>query len=695
MNSADAKQIKAVHQEVLEVNSTTKFVLKRVNELSNALQNNPCSPACAKIQEELFEEIRNLSEENEKRRIQDEEKRKQDLETQDNINKLTQRVDELTALLNQTTNNGLQVVATKQTHRPRTRHTGKELVLKSYQNVEHTREPSTARSHHSVVSRPQQTRLGSHEHDRRLAVQSRQNIPRLTYGEFGETVESQMDLTGRHLEATSQEEKVYFGTKEVWIVEATNEFRNGRSEIGSTQGAFTVILLDTSASMRQNNAWQEASTFIQEYIEGLQIMSTEHGCEEYVALVTFGEHTQCRQRYTKSYHEILQIFDSISPGGPSPFYGGLVTAQGAMLAATEPILLLTNGITVHTKLILITDGYPTDTCLYRGPDSTNTEMDPEITQDILRMAKLVVNDDLTQADLFYLPVGRANMEFLKLVSDVGFGKELHFRDGSSFSRRLVLAGKILPGQPVNPLLGLLGLDPSAVHMSRIPKDDRAITRLDEEQMLNILEREERRRVAKENEVNPYHEEPDDSFPRTGSRVTRGPDWDRVTNEDGNEPGTVVGHRKTYFGNSVFVTWDATGKLGQYNFGLHNLYGVLPTEEPRKLNPGQPLDVGCFVTPAKDWSGDASIMGEKGVVLQILRQNGIRKVAVRWNNGSRGLYSYGEDRRFEIKMCEACELQRLEERPRPSRHLPITDGRQTGAAPSPAAIKPKKNKNKNN
>ncbi|WAR02248.1 hypothetical protein MAR_008806 [Mya arenaria] len=599
MNSADAKQIKAVHQEVLEVNSTTKFVLKRVNELSNALQNNPCSPACAKIQEELFEEIRNLSEENEKRRIQDEEKRKQDLETQDNINKLTQRVDELTALLNQTTNNGLQVVATKQTHRPRTRHTGKELVLKSYQNVEHTREPSTARSHHSVVSRPQQTRLGSHEHDRRLAVQSRQNIPRLTYGEFGETVESQMDLTGRHLEATSQEEKVYFGTKEVWIVEATNEFRNGRSEIGSTQGAFTVILLDTSASMRQNNAWQEASTFIQEYIE-----------------------------------------DSISPGGPSPFYGGLVTAQGAMLAATEPILLLTNGITVHTKLILITDGYPTDTCLYRGPDSTNTEMDPEITQDILRMAKLVVNDDLTQADLFYLPVGRANM------------------------------GKILPGQPVNPLLGLLGLDPSAVHMSRIPKDDRAITRLDEEQMLNILEREERRRVAKENEVNPYHEEPDDSFPRTGSRVTRGPDWDRVTNEDGNEPGTVVGHRKTYFGNSVFVTWDATGKLGQYNFGLHNLYGVLPTEEPRKLNPGQPLDVGCFVTPAKDWSGDASIMGEKGVVLQILRQNGIRKVA-------------------------ACELQRLEERPRPSRHLPITDGRQTGAAPSPAAIKPKKNKNKNN
>jgi len=39
------------------------------------------------------------------------------------------------------------------------------------------------------------------------------------------------------------------------------------------------------------------------------------------------------------------------------------------------VVPLPNGIHVHPKLVLITDGYPTETCLYRGPDSTDERTD--------------------------------------------------------------------------------------------------------------------------------------------------------------------------------------------------------------------------------------------------------------------------------------------------------------------------------
>jgi len=50
------------------------------------------------------------------------------------------------------------------------------------------------------------------------------------------------------------------------------------------------------------------------------------------------------------------------------------------------------------------------------------------------------------------------------------------------------------------------------------------------------------------------------------------------------------------GNSVFVNWDANGDVYRYNYGHGGLYSVLLVDEPRSLLPGQPLNVGCHVTP---------------------------------------------------------------------------------------------------
>ncbi|XP_052802209.1 uncharacterized protein LOC128232595 [Mya arenaria] len=733
MSYANAQQIQAVHQEVLEVNSTTKFVLKRVNELSNALQNNHCSPACAKFKKEILEEIGVLSEsvdelnkqevkrstqyEDERRireeetRIQEEERRNKDEERrvresimQDEIDQLKQTVEEFRTNLNRMIANGHPVLETKH-DKPSIRSTGKELVLKRNQTVAHvpTRGSSTNQSSRSLMSQ------NYDRNDRGLqpARETRLNFSRRPQSQGNETIASTNPSSLKQLtwdetsnesskvDESTAEEKAFFGTNEVWIVEAKNELHTSQAEVGSLEGVFTILLVDTSSSMRQDGAWNETSTFVHDYLAGLQRMASEQGCEEYVALVTFGKVTGCIQRFTQSYEKILQAFEKIKPGGPSPLYGGLLLAQAIFLSPADTLPSLTNGLMVHPKLILITDGYPTESCLYRGPDATVANIAPETLQDILAATEHAVRStDGPVADMFILPVGRANREFIKvLLGDAIFGKILHFRDGQSFSRRLMLTGKILPELFSDPfLMSLLRHDPTRFYRDRIPVDDPSITRLDTEQMLEIIDMDQKRRLAKANEVNPYNEEPDGTFPRIGSRVRRGPDWDKE-DQDGEGPGTVVGHRKEFGGNVVFVNWDASGKVFQYEYGHRDRYGVWPVNEPRRLHPGQPLDVGCYVTPAKDWSGDAAIVGQKGVVLLVRRKETIRMVVVRWNIGSIGEYSYGEDKRFEVKMCEPCELQPLGERQRPLRNQPLTQ-RQRAGENQPPAIKPSKNKNKN-
>ncbi|WAR02249.1 hypothetical protein MAR_008807 [Mya arenaria] len=661
MSYANAQQIQAVHQEVLEVNSTTKFVLKRVNELSNALQNNHCSPACAKFKKEILEEIGVLSEsvdelnkqevkrstqyEDERRireeetRIQEEERRNKDEERrvresimQDEIDQLKQTVEEFRTNLNRMIANGHPVLETKH-DKPSIRSTGKELVLKRNQTVAHvpTRGSSTNQSSRSLMSQ------NYDRNDRGLqpARETRLNFSRRPQSQGNETIASTNPSSLKQLtwdetsnesskvDESTAEEKAFFGTNEVWIVEAKNELHTSQAEVGSLEGVFTILLVDTSSSMRQDGAWNETSTFVHDYLAGLQRMASEQGCEEYVALVTFGKVTG---HIAKSDERT---------------YGAPETLQD-ILAATEHAVRSTDG---------------------------------------------------PVADMFILPVGRANREFIKvLLGDAIFGKILHFRDGQSFSRRLMLTGKILPELFSDPfLMSLLRHDPTRFYRDRIPVDDPSITRLDTEQMLEIIDMDQKRRLAKANEVNPYNEEPDGTFPRIGSRVRRGPDWDKE-DQDGEGPGTVVGHRKEFGGNVVFVNWDASGKVFQYEYGHRDRYGVWPVNEPRRLHPGQPLDVGCYVTPAKDWSGDAAIVGQKGVVLLVRRKETIRMVVVRWNIGSIGEYSYGEDKRFEVKI-EPCELQPLGERQRPLRNQPLTQ-RQRAGENQPPAIKPSKNKNKN-
>lgn len=43
----------------------------------------------------------------------------------------------------------------------------------------------------------------------------------------------------------------------------------GREVCGARKGHFTVFVVDTSASMLEDNAWNEASVFVHEYLKSM------------------------------------------------------------------------------------------------------------------------------------------------------------------------------------------------------------------------------------------------------------------------------------------------------------------------------------------------------------------------------------------------------------------------------------------
>ncbi|KAH3725716.1 hypothetical protein DPMN_051565 [Dreissena polymorpha] len=79
--------------------------------------------------------------------------------------------------------------------------------------------------------------------------------------------------------------------------------------------------------MASGNAWSQAKTFVNDFLNGLDMMTAQYGrfglTREYVGVVTFGHETQLHQLPTSNYTLIREKIDNLRLGGPSPLYGGL------------------------------------------------------------------------------------------------------------------------------------------------------------------------------------------------------------------------------------------------------------------------------------------------------------------------------------------------------------------------------------
>ncbi|XP_052278672.1 uncharacterized protein LOC127877082 isoform X2 [Dreissena polymorpha] len=435
---------------------------------------------------------------------------------------------------------------------------------------------------------------------------------------------------------------------QAWIEFADRESVDARLRTQPLRGFHTVLLLDISESMTSGNSWAQAKTFVSEFMAGLQ----EHdplyqpsGVNEHVAIATFGHKTQLDVLMTTDFSAARDKIDTMTLGGPSPLYGGLLVALAGVISAQNKAQRV-NGYLMHNKIIVITDGRPTETAKIKGPDVADQQSRDQTTVDILSAMNII---DTRLVSVLYVGVGHYDKEFLEiLAADSPSSTVFTYKDGRRLSRRNYLCLKVSFVELT--LARLIGHGMGAD--TTITAEDLDDLRDIERTSANYLARIERgERQSREEK---YHESSNPQLPMIGTRVVRGLDWTYV-DQDKNGPGTIVGHAANDA--VVWVHWDESNELYWYPYGDAG-FAVLISDDERKLRPGEIVAVGCRVKPSPFAKVEGVHAWNTGVVIRLNPP----KAHVRWSNGKRGDYTYGVDDDAEIELSSASSESCVGERP---------------------------------
>ncbi|XP_052807542.1 uncharacterized protein LOC128236606 isoform X2 [Mya arenaria] len=372
--------------------------------------------------------------------------------------------------------------------------------------------------------------------------------------------------------------------------------REGKSDIRTDLiGIRNVVLIDISESMV--DAWAQVNGFFNDFLSGLASLLDCGIDVELVALATFGHETKVRQKLTGDIQVLKSAFEQITLGGPTPFAAGLLMSLAALgIFERTSSAAVVNGIELPSRIVILTDGYPTETDLYMGPDVTDNVHLEETKHGIISLLEQTRGHKL---EICVVPVGHTNQDFMSFVEDEVKGKIYSHQDGQKLARRTLdtlAAGQLLRG-----------VYPVSFGGEDLEKDQ-------------------------------YTETTGTNLPAPGSRVSRGPDW-RYRDDDDKWMGTIVGHRNE---DQVWVVWDALDTRGcLYRYGMGGAYDVILTDEGRILEEKKAIAVGCQVRPGLGWKSSNTDIGLQcvGVVLRVHMTGAVPKALVRWKNGAKGEYSY--------------------------------------------------------
>ncbi|XP_052280197.1 uncharacterized protein LOC127877916 isoform X2 [Dreissena polymorpha] len=472
---------------------------------------------------------------------------------------------------------------------------------------------------------------------------------------------------GIGMTAIKQPQRKVFQELDAWILMSQSELDIARLLTGDIEGVVTVLLIDISESMAEGEAWVQARTFVMDYSTGLKEVRSFEGAsdlkDEYIAIATFGHETRLQVYLTLEYDTIVKYIDHVRLGGPSPLYGGFWMAMAGSAAGRS---FTTNGILVVPKIIVISDYRPTETLLIMGPDIPNEETIDESMTDIV---SILGEMNKTNKSVFFVAVGDFNKDFVDVLKSID-KKVYRYTDGQRLAKRYFLS-TIAASFDFGAFLFDRRRSP---YMSSEDRADMQDIRMESHWRTQMIQEHRDPKIL-------YHESSSTTLPKIGSRVRRGPDWCK-NDQDGNGPGTVVGHSEE--DSRVWVNWDVDSKyLFPQNYG-ENGYDVLVTGEQRTLKPGEKIAVGCTVKPGRGCQYQGFREWNTGVVIRVQPP----KAHVRWDSGSRGDYSYGEDGKYEIEICTLTndETSGVAHTPVPARHT----GKH-GVNPEQST---RKNKNKN-
>lgn len=415
-----------------------------------------------------------------------------------------------------------------------------------------------------------------------------------------------------------------------WRYLAVKEVEKGKETLKDLEGVHSIVCLDISESMVKGDAWKEAKSFVLDYFNGLEEVATRYGiADEHVALVTFGHETKVQKRLTNKFNELRDTLESLQLGGPSPLYGGMALALAAA-GSSHHIVHMVNVVQVFTKIIVITDGQLTDQKMFAGPDIPGIDVDRGQS----KVLQLIEEYKSNHIDIYVVPVGQADREFLNLMTNVGEASMLDYKSGRQLSRRTYLSTKVHDPLGID-VLGLLekltGIRDESLDLSA-----------EDKKMMDDIKEKAKKSILSPFGVNKYAERKDANFPPIGSRVRRGPDW-KWKEQDSYGPGTVIGHSEN--SDQVWVEWDENEHQNVYRYGNQG-YDVLIVDQPRELKRGQEIAVGCVVRPGKDRNVHKSV--DRGVVVKIDRDD--KTATIRWSNGEISDCTYGRMDKQEIVVC---------------------------------------------
>ncbi|XP_062610775.1 uncharacterized protein LOC134272568 [Saccostrea cucullata] len=211
-------------------------------------------------------------------------------------------------------------------------------------------------------------------------------------------------------------------SQELWEEQAFYEAqKNHESRYHHGRGPCNIFILDTSSSLGEEG-FQEMKETFGAIIDGY---ANCPNIDENVAVIICGRSTKFQRYYSNHYSDIKHCLDAVEFGGLTPLIAAFTLAKVCLFSEVDSLIGHTKRIGdfhVHPRIILISDGRPTDfTVISDVEDSPayETEEVQSSTQDKKRMLDFSKSIGRLHP-IFCIPVGsNPDLVFLFLCSVIG------------------------------------------------------------------------------------------------------------------------------------------------------------------------------------------------------------------------------------------------------------------------------------
>lgn len=402
----------------------------------------------------------------------------------------------------------------------------------------------------------------------------------------------------------------------------------------------TVLCVDTSGSMA-GRGMRELREACKTFIEGVRETAQQTNLSENVAIVEFGAEVRLVAPLSHNYRALTEAVNTLTAGGRTPMRKGLVKALEEILARGG-VVTVRNGQKITPRVILMTDGVPTD-------EHGET---PEARQAVLRQA-LAFGTKWKECGLPHpVPIacvgcGDCEPELLESIANSTNGMFVIVDDvtklSTFFKRQVLLTRFALQSQSHDTIRSQEALRAFLFGLGEIVEEAELeglfrllIGMMVLEQLVEETQTDHNRVLA--------------GLPPHGTRVRRGEDW-KWGNQDENGPGTVVAHERP---GVVRVQWDKSMRSNIYRYGAEDAHdvAVLPGGQPRVLlnderGDGRRLKTGVEVRRGPDWQWNDQDggAGNTGIVYNVDEEK--QCVLVRWSSGTRGMYRNGKTGCYDV------------------------------------------------